>query len=247
MVSRWPDRLGIVRPVEVEISAVVLGYRAGQSLVRVLEPLHELLTAEGAPFELVVVANYWPDRDDGTADVARRFAATHESTIVVARPKEGAMGWDVRSGFAATSGRYVIFIDGDEQNPVDDVLRMYRAMRASGAAVMKGRRELRHDGAYRRLVSLTYNAAFRVLFRTRGLWDINGKPKGLTREAYERLDLRSDDWFIDAEIVLKARELGLYVAELPVEFMRNDRRASLVRPRAIWEFAVNMFRERFRQ
>jgi glycosyltransferase involved in cell wall biosynthesis len=231
--------------VDVEISAIVLGYRARESLVRVLEPLHALLSAEGVPFELVAVANYWPDRDDGTAAVARAFAETHDSTIAVAEPKEGAMGWDVRTGFAAASGRYLIFIDGDEQNPVDDVIRMYRAMRASGADVMKGRRKLRHDGPYRRLVSLAYNVAFRLFFRTRGLWDINGKPKGLTREAYERLDLRSDDWFIDAEIVLKARQRGLRIAELPVEFMQNDERASLVRPGAIWEFAVNMFRARF--
>jgi glycosyltransferase involved in cell wall biosynthesis len=231
----------------VEISAVVLGYRAGESLVRVLEPLHTLLAAEGVPFEVVVVANYWPDRDDGTRHVARRFAGTHDRTLVVAEPKEGAMGWDVRSGFAAASGRYLIFIDGDEQNPVDDVLRMYRAMRESGSDVMKGRRRLRHDGAYRRLVSLTFNIAFRALFRTRGLWDINGKPKGLTREAYERLDLRSDDWFLDAEIVLKARASGLRIAELPVEFMRNDERASLIRPQAIWEFAANMLRARMRR
>jgi glycosyltransferase involved in cell wall biosynthesis len=231
---------------DVEISAIVLGYRAGESLSRVLEPLHALLEAEGKPFELVVVANYWPGRDDGTAAVARAFAESHGRTRVVARPKEGAMGWDVRTGFAAASGRYLIFIDGDEQNPVDDVLRMYRSMREVGADVMKGRRKLRHDGVYRRLVSLAYNIAFRVVFRTRGLWDINGKPKGLTRTAYERLDLQSDDWFIDAEIVLKARDRGLRIAELPVEFMRNDKRASLVGPRAIWEFAVNMLRERFR-
>jgi glycosyltransferase involved in cell wall biosynthesis len=232
--------------VEVEISVVVLGYRAGESLVRVLEPLHALLEAEGEPFELIVVANYWPQRDDQTRHVARAFAETHDRTIVVARPKEGAMGWDVRSGFDAASGRHLIFLDGDEQNPVDDVLRIYRALRESGADVAKGRRKLRHDGAYRRLVSLTYNVAFRLLFRTRGLWDINGKPKGLTRAAYERLDLRSDDWFIDAEIVLKARKLGLRIEEVPVEFMRNDNRASLVRPRAIWEFARNMLHERFR-
>lgn len=222
----------------------MLGYRAGESLRQVLDPLHSLLVAEGEPFELVVVANYWPERADETPDVARRFAETHEHTVVVARPKEGAMGWDMRTGLAAASGRYLIVIDGDEQNPVEDVLRMYHAMRDEGAEVMKGRRLLRHDGTYRRVISLTYNVAFRILFRTRGLWDINGKPKGMTRATYQQLDLGSDDWFIDAEIVLKAGARGLRVAELPVEFMRNDKRASLVQPGAIWEFVVNMLRAR---
>ncbi len=226
----------------VDLSVIVLGYRAGESLVDVLEPLHSLLTDAGIAFELVVVANYWPDRDDSTPDVARAFAARRADTIVLAEPKAGAMGWDMRRGFAATSGEYLVVIDGDAQNPVDDVLCMYRAMRSLEVDVMKGRRTLRHDGTYRRFVSLGYNVLFRLLFRTRGLWDINGKPKGLTRRAYEGLELESDDWYIDAEIVLKARAAGFRIAELPVEFMRNDQRASLVRPSAIWEFLVNMAR-----
>jgi hypothetical protein len=74
--------------------------------------------------------------------------------------------------------------------------------------------------------------------------DINGKPKGLTRSAYERLELRSDDWFIDAEIVLEARRLGLTIGELPVVFRANPERASFVKPSAILEFLRNMLRYR---
>jgi glycosyltransferase involved in cell wall biosynthesis len=230
-----------------ELSAIVLGYRAGRSLLRVVEPLEAELEASGIPFELVLVANYWPGRDDDTPAVAEEFGRGRDRVRVVARPKEGAMGWDMRSGFEAARGDVLIVIDGDAQNPVSDVLRMYHALRETGADVMKGRRVLRHDGPYRRLVSITYNVLFRLFFRTRGLWDINGKPKALTRAAYERLGLRSDDWFVDAEIVLGARELGLRIRELPVEFFENEERASLVRPSAIWEFARNMLRVRLRQ
>jgi glycosyltransferase involved in cell wall biosynthesis len=230
-----------------ELSAIVLGYRAGGSLLRVAEPLRAELEASGVPYELVLVANYWPGRDDETPAVAEEFARAHDRVRVVARPKEGAMGWDMRSGFEAARGEVLIALDGDAQNPVSDVLRMYRALRETGSDVMKGRRVLRHDGPYRRLVSVTYNVLFRVFFGTRGLWDINGKPKAITRAAYERLDLRSDDWFIDAEIVLGARALGLTTRELPVEFFRNADRASLVRPSAIWEFARNMVRVRLRR
>jgi glycosyltransferase involved in cell wall biosynthesis len=228
--------------VAADLSAIVLGYRSGESLRDVLEPLHSLLSDEGIEFEIVVVANYSPGRDDSTPEVARAFAASRPSVVVLAEPKAGAMGWDMKRGLAAASGEYMVVIDGDAQNPVEDVLRMYRAMRSLDVDVMKGRRTLRHDGTYRRFVSLGYNLLFRLMFRTRGLWDINGKPKGLTRRAYEALELESDDWYIDAEIVLKARTAGLRIAELPVEFMRNDQRASLVRPAAIWEFLVNMAR-----
>ncbi len=157
------------------------------------------------------------------------------------------MGWDMRSGLAAAQGDYLVVIDGDAQNPVEDLVKLYRADEGHGCGRHEGRRIARFDGPYRRVVSGVFNALFVVLFRTRGLWDINGKPKGITRRAYEQLHLTSDDWFIDAEIVISARRLGFEVAEMPVIFRRNDERASFVRVSAIWEFLGNMGRERLRR
>lgn len=227
------------------LSAIVLGYRAEASLLQVVHPLHDLLEHEGLDYELIVVANQWAGADDETPEVARRFAEGKERVATVIHEKRGGMGWDMRSGFDAASGDIMIVIDGDAQNPVADVVKLYRLMLDTGADVGKGRRVSRHDGPYRRLVSLVYNLAFQLLFRTRGVWDVNGKPKGLTRDAYRLLQPRSNDWFIDAEIVLAARERGLKIVELPVTFFRNNERASFVKPGAIVEFAANMLRRRF--
>jgi glycosyltransferase involved in cell wall biosynthesis len=228
-----------------ELSVIVLCYKAGESIRQVVDPLHEQLEASGVDYELVLVANYWPGQDDPTPAIVEKLAETRPHVVTVITEKGGAMGWDMRSGFAAARGDYLVAIDGDAQNPVEDVIKMYQRMRRTGADVMKGRRIARFDGFYRRVVSGVYNGLFVLLFRTRGLWDINGKPKGLTRPAYERLALKSDDWFIDAEIVVNARRRGLTVAEMPVIFHRNDERASFVRPSAIFEFLQNMARERF--
>ena len=224
-----------------ELSVIVLCYKVGAICLRVLEPLHALLVEESVDFELVPVANYWPGDPDPTPDIVHEFARAHDDVHPVSLPKEGAMGWDMRTGLEAARGRYLVVIDGDAQNPYADVLEMYRRMRQSGVPVMKGRRIVRHDGAYRRFVSFVLNSALRLRYGLRGIWDVNGKPKGMTRAAYERLGLRSDDWFIDAEIVLAARRLGLSVAEMPVVFLRNDERTSLMGVGAMWEYIVHMF------
>jgi glycosyltransferase involved in cell wall biosynthesis len=226
------------------LSAIVLCYRAGESIGIVIDPLYEQLQDDSVPFELVLVANYNEGQDDPTPEIVKAWAAEREHVTVVAAPKQGAMGWDMRSGFAAARGDYLLVIDGDAQNPPEDLAEMYRRMKANRADVMKGRRIARFDGPYRRVVSGGFNMLFMLLFRTRGLWDINGKPKGLTRAAYEQLELTADDWFIDAEIVLEARRKGLRVIEMPVIFRRNDERASFVRVSAIWEFIRNMARAR---
>jgi len=227
-----------------ELSVVVLCYRAGESIHRVVEPLRGLLEESGVRFELVLVANEWPGRHDDTHEHVRRYAG--EGVTILDLPKEGGMGWDLRSGLDAATGETIVAIDGDAQNPVEDVLRMYRLLRETGADVGKGVRTNRADGLYRAVVSGVYNVLFMLLFGTWRLWDINGKPKGLTRRAYERMTLTSDDWFVDAEIVLAARRLGLRIVELPVVFLENTQRSSFVRVSSIWEFVVHMARYRLR-
>src|SRR4051794_27589826 len=103
-----PD--GDARP---ELSAIVLCYRAATSIRLVIDPLFEQLEATGASFELVLVANYTDGSDDATPAIVREFASSHDNVVVVAEPKHGAMGWDMRSGLAAARGEYLIVIDGD--------------------------------------------------------------------------------------------------------------------------------------
>jgi glycosyltransferase involved in cell wall biosynthesis len=227
-----------------KLSAVVLCYQAEEALRDLAGPLHAALEARDETYELILVANYWPGRSDPTPDLAAAFARERSHVLVVARPKEGAMGWDLRSGLEIASGECLVYLDGDGQVPAESALAITDALRESGAHVAKGRRRPREDGSIRTLTSFGYNALFRLLFRTRGLWDINGQPKAMTRAAYERLDLRTDDWFTDAEIVLKARELDMRIVEVPVRFGPRQIPSSNVGLGTVWEFLANMLRWR---
>ena len=110
--------------------------------------------------------------------------------------------------------------------------------------VTKTYRVIRDDGLYRRFISIVYNALFSVLFGFK-VRDINSKPKIIRRDKYELLQLQSDDWFADAEIIIRARELGLKIGETPVHFKINDNRGSFVKPKAILEFSSNLLKYRF--
>jgi hypothetical protein len=57
--------------------------------------------------------------------------------------------------------------------------------------------------------------------------------------AYERLTLQSDDWFIDAEIMIQARLLGFRIGEVETEFLGLAGRRSFVRMSAVVELRVS--------
>src|SRR6266702_2975497 len=91
---------------------------------------------------------------------------------------------------------------------------------------------------------LHINGVFK-LFLGLQIHDVNSKPKIIRREKYELLNLESDDWFADAEIMIRAKQAGLSIGEIPVHFALNETRGSFVKPRAIFEFMSNLIRYRF--
>lgn len=54
------------------------------------------------------------------------------------------------------------------------------------------------------------------------------------------MNLTSDDWFIDAEIMLEAKRLGVLFYEFPTEFHSLSGRQSFVKFSAIFEFTRNL-------
>jgi len=195
-------------------------------------------------WELVLVGNYIEGGNDDTPAVVTAFAQTHPNVRTVIRPKLGMMGWDMRTGLDAAHGEYIGIIDGDGQFPPEFIVACLLKAKRENLDLTKTFRVRRDDGLYRRLISTVFNVLFRLLFGMR-IQDVNSKPKIIRRSKYELLHLQSDDWFIDAEIMIRAHEAGLTIGELPVHFVANEKRSSFVRPAAIFEFLSNLFKYRF--
>jgi len=129
----------------------------------------------------------------------------------------------------------------------EDLARAYRELQRGGYDLVKAARVRRGDGLTRKVISLVFNALFHLLFPGLRVRDVNAKPKVLTRAAYERLELESDDWFIDAEIMIEARRLGLRIGEVETEFLALTGRRSFIDLRTLLGFLVNLVRYRLRE
>ena len=230
-----------------ELSVVILCYHSAGIVRDLVAQIKRELEEAEVDYELVLVGNYTPgDTGDQTPAVLQELAADNPRFIVVAKEKKGMMGWDMRSGLNVATGAHIAVIDGDGQMPMSDVIKVYRVLQVGNYDLVKTFRAVRNDGCYRRTISAIYNFLFRLMFPdARVFRDINSKPKIMTREAFQKMHLVSNDWFTDAEIMIEALRHSLSIGEVSTIFYENERRGTFVRYAAIGEFLSNLIHYRF--
>ncbi|HEV3074352.1 MAG TPA: glycosyltransferase family 2 protein [Thermoanaerobaculia bacterium] len=231
-----------------DLSVVVLCFRAGERARLVADNIASTLVARGiTKYQLVLVGNYLEGTSDVTPEVVRGIAANDPHVVCSAVAKRGMMGWDMRTGLDLARGERLAIIDGDGQILAEDLLRTIQELDRGGYDLVKASRVHRGDGLLRKVISLGFNALFRLLFPGLHARDVNAKPKVMTRAAFQRLELAADDWFIDAEIMIQARRLGFRIGEVETDFLALTGRRSFINLRTVLQFLRNLARYRLRE
>ena len=228
------------------LSVVVLCYHEGESLRAYCTAVANELDKLEISYELLAVSNYWEGDSDPSPQIARDLAASHLHIRAVTRLKQGKFGWDMRSGLDEARGELVAVIDGDGQIPPDAVNAAYSRFIVGDCDMVMARRVERHDGTVRWVVSRIYNWLFRLLFPKVRVFDANGKPKMFKREMLDLWRLQSDDWFIDAEIIIKASYDGFRIGVIPIEFRARVNNESSIQASSLVEFLKNLLVYRLR-
>jgi len=223
-----------------ELSIIILCYRSDENIIHLSNEVRELAKKISKSYEIILVGNYIEGSDDNTEEIVRKIAENDEDFIAVCKPKKGMMGWDMKEGLKVATGKYLCVIDGDSQFPIENIEICFQKLRNSSYGLVKTYRTTRGDGKYRKIISWAYNFIFSLLFPDVKSRDVNSKPKVFTREVYEKMELTSDDWFIDAEIMLNIERLKVEFYEFPTHFRELEGRSSFVKFAAIFEFLKNL-------
>ena len=229
-----------------ELSIVILCYRSEETIIGFSKEIKALATRLTNNYEIVLVGNYIEGSPDRTKEIVERIAGEDNVFRSLTKPKRGMMGWDMKEGLSHARGEFICVIDGDGQYPIESIAHCYSKIITGEFGLVKTYRQRRNDGGYRRLVSGIYNLVFSLLFPKVRSRDVNSKPKMFTRRLLDKLVLTSDDWFIDAEIMINTSRLGIEFYEFPIEFYKLDGRASFVKFSAIFEFLRNLLIYRFK-
>lgn len=227
---------------EKDISIVILCYKAGENTYDIVSTAKKVLEEENLNYELVLVGNYNKGEEnvDKTPKIVNSLALNDDTIKPVVGLKRGMYGWDVRDGLSVATGKTIGFIDGDGQFPMEDIIRVYRILKEKDVDMVQTFRVKRFDGNKRIFVSKVYNFLLKILFPKVSVYDANSKPKLFKKEAFKLLDLHSNDWFIDAEIVIQASKNNFKIAQIPTTFFEIEYRRSFVKFATLFEFFLNL-------
>jgi glycosyltransferase involved in cell wall biosynthesis len=161
-------------------------------------------------FEIIVVDDGSRDR---TADIATAIARQDSRVRVIRHHRNRGYGAALVTGFNATTGDYVMFMDGDRQFDIND-LRLLTPF-APDYDIVAGFRMERNDPLHRRVFAETFNVAVRVLFGVH-MRDIDCAFKLFRGDLLRSLPLSAPGALINTEIQAKARRQKARVQQVGV-------------------------------
>jgi undecaprenyl-phosphate 4-deoxy-4-formamido-L-arabinose transferase len=140
-----------------DISLVVTLYDERATVEELHARAGAALSALGRPYEILFVDD---GSTDGTFALLERIQAGDAHVRVVRLTRNAGQHPAMHAGLSRARGEIIVTMDGDLQNPPEDIARLVAAVDA-GADVASGRRAARHDSWGRTLPSRLINGMLR--------------------------------------------------------------------------------------
>lgn len=226
MNSSYPPGLSIVLPA----------YNEEENIATAVSRCFTVLEQLGMPHEVIVV-------NDGSADstpaICKKLSQENLRLRVVDFERNKGYGVALRTGFLAARFRNVFYTDSDNQFDVSELKYLLPIIDSYDLVV--GFRVYRYDRPMRIFLSWGYNFLVRFIFGIR-VHDVDCAFKLFRREIFDAMQLESNDFFIDTEIVVKSKRLGYRMNEVGVRHYPRMAGQTTVRPSDIPRTLRTLFR-----
>ncbi len=214
------------------LSVIMPLYRLAAEAEGNLRAVAALFERHGVEAELVPVDD---GSGDGTAEILRGIRLdgfSHVTLKSVVCPRNGGKGAALRAGFEASSGRYVLLLDGDLDINPQQTPHFFEQLVIRAADIVVGSK--RHPKSvvqypwHRRLASVCYFAFVRLAFGLR-ITDTQTGMKLFKREvlgpALDRMLVKT--YAFDLEVLAIAAQRGAKIVEAPVVIRFGDKFGAL--------------------
>jgi glycosyltransferase involved in cell wall biosynthesis len=207
------------------ISAVLPAYNEEENIETATSRVADVLRSLGLrDWEVILV-------DDGSIDqtgqIADGLAGEDPAHIRVFHhdPNRG-YAEALKTGFTNARHQLIFYTDSDNQFDVSEITSLLRLI--DEADIVNGFRIYRFDPLTRLVLSWGFNLLVRIAFRIK-IRDIDCAFKLFRREVFDKVTIESKKFFVDAEVLAKARYYGFRMAEVGVRHYPRPAGRSTVR------------------
>lgn len=201
-----------------EVSVVIPCLNEESTLAVCIAKARRAMQEAGIHGEVIVA-------DNGSTDRSRQVAAEHGARVLPV-PRRG-YGAALLGGFREARGRYLIMADGDDSYNFAHVPRFVERLRGGADLVIGNRFQGGIEpGAMPFLHRYVGNPILTFLgrlFYRAGCGDFHCGMRGLSKSAFDRLNLSTTGMEFASEMVVKATLAGMRVDEIPTTLSPDGR------------------------
>ncbi|MGB9633612.1 MAG: glycosyltransferase family 2 protein [Chloroflexaceae bacterium] len=214
----------------IHTTVLIPVYNEEAALPRVLE---DVIASVGPGYEILVV-------DDGSSDATVAVAQRYPCLVISHEANRGK-GAAMRTGLAHARGEKVIFIDGDATYPASAIPEISRQLDRYDLV-----RCVRNEGRdnmplVNRLGNLFFDHLIRSVHQVEG-GDMLSGLYGLHRHHLLAMQLESDGFDIETEIMVKAGLLALTSNSMPIQYHERIGEKKLKPLRDGWAILLRVLR-----
>jgi glycosyltransferase involved in cell wall biosynthesis len=176
-------------------------------------------------WEVIIVDDGSTDR---TGEIADRLVAEDPAHIRVFHHNPN-LGYAeaLKTGFTSARHQLIFYTDSDNQFDVREIKNLLPLI--EDADIVNGFRIYRFDPLTRLVLSWGFNLIVRIMFRIK-VRDIDCAFKLFRREVFDKVTIESKKFFVDAEVLAKAKYFGFRTVEIGVRHYPRPAGRSTVRP-----------------
>jgi glycosyltransferase involved in cell wall biosynthesis len=194
------------------VSLIIPAYNDETTVGRLIGDSVSLLEKVCPDYEIIVTND---GSKDNTLFVIRELASGNQRIRIINHEKNQGFGRTIRELYMAGKKDYIFSLPGDYQYAPKELLKMAEGI--SNYDFVIGLRVKRNDPWRRKLQSKVYNLLLRVLYGHRHK-DVNS-IKLFRRAILDKIELKSQTAFVDAELCIRSEKAGFKVIEIPIEHL----------------------------
>jgi glycosyltransferase involved in cell wall biosynthesis len=212
-------------PPKPLLSVVVPAYNEEHTIGDVISRLQAVMKKIEFDYEIIVVNDRSRDR---TAEISRSY-----NVKVYSLKQHKGKGYALRAGFSHVRGDIVVTIDSDGSHRPEELPSLLLPILQNQADLVIGSRFLRKEPVGGKKFNFAGNRLFNLLVQFLTGAQVSDSQSGyrtMKRVVLENLRLKSAEYEIESEMLVRIAKKGFRVKEVPVSFEQRTYGRSTLDP-----------------